>query len=85
MNKELNPLILGYAAAIVSALSMLVLGILGNLGIYMGAVEKMQEVHMFFSLSIGGIITGMVEGAIISFVLIYIFGWSYNRLLKKSD
>ena len=85
MNKELNPLTLGYAAAIVAALSMLVLGILGNLGIYTGAVEMMQQTHMFFSLGIVGIITGMIEAAVISFIFLYIFGLSYNKLTKKNN
>ena len=82
MNKELNPLTLGYAAAIISALVMLVLGILGNLGIYTGAVEMMQQWHIFFSLSIGGIIAGIIEAAVISFIFVYIFGWLYNKLTK---
>lgn len=78
---KLNALALGYAAAIVAAAIMLLLGILGNLGIYVGAVDMMRQWHMFFSLSIGGIIAGMVEAAIISFVLVYIFGWLYNKLV----
>lgn len=78
---KLNALVLGYAAAIVAAIIMLLLGILGNLGIYTGAVDMMIQWHMFFSLSIGGIIAGMIEAAIISFVFAYIFGWFYNRLI----
>jgi len=78
---KLNALALGYAAAFVAAIIMLLLGILGNLGIYTGAVEMMQQWHMFFSLSIMGIITGMIEAAIISFVFTYIFGWFYNKFI----
>ena len=78
---KLNALALGYAAAIVAAVIMLLLGILGNLGIYTGAVEMMQQWHMFFSLSVWGIIAGMIEAAIISFVFVYIFGWCYNRFV----
>lgn len=73
MAEKLNELALGYAMAIVSAATMLLLGILGNLGIYTGAVQMMQQWHMFFSLSVIGIITGMIEAAIISFVLAYAF------------
>jgi len=47
---KLNALAFGITAAIVSALSMLILGILGNWGIYTGAVEMMIQWHMFFSL-----------------------------------
>lgn len=77
---RLNILALGYAAAIVSAVVMLLLGILGNLGIYRGAVEMMKEWHMFFSLSPAGIIGGMIEAAVISFVFACFFGWVYNKL-----
>lgn len=77
---KLNSLGLGYSGAIISAAIMLLLGILGNIGIYTGAVEMMSQWHMFFSLSTGGIIAGMLEGAIITFALIYAFGWFYNKL-----
>ena len=79
---KLDELALGYASAIISALIMLILGILGNIGIYTGAVEMMQKWHMFFSLGIFGIITGMIEAVIISFVFAYAFGWIYNKFAK---
>jgi len=76
-----NSLALGYAAALISAVLMLLLGILGNLGIYTGAVEMMQTVHMLFDLSVVGIITGMIEAAVLSFVGAYLFGWTYNKFV----
>lgn len=79
-NRKLRLLALAGSAAIVAAVVMLLLGILGNIGVYSGAVEMMQQWHMFFSLSIGGIIAGMFEAAIITFVFIYLFGFLYNRL-----
>lgn len=79
---KLNELAVGYAAAIISAAIMLLLGIAGNIGLYSGAVEVMQQAHMFFSLSIVGIITGMIEGAVISFILGYAFAWVYNKFIK---
>ena len=79
MAEKLNPLSFGYAGAIVSAASMLFLGIFGNIGIYTGTVEMMQKWHIFFSLSLGGIIAGMIEAAIISFVFLYALGWFYNK------
>lgn len=78
---KLNALALGYAAAILSAVGMLLLGIGGNIGIYTGAVEMMQQWHMFFSLSITGIIAGMIEAAVISFVFVYAFAWLYNKFV----
>ena len=82
MNQKLNILALGYAGAIISAACMLLLGILGNLGLYIGAVEMMQQWHMFFSLSVVGIVAGMIEAAIITFIVLYLFGLVYNRLNK---
>ena len=82
MNNKLNSLALGVSAAIIAGLSMLILGILGNLGIYMDAVEMMSQWHMFFSLSPFGIFTGIIEAAVITFVFFYIFGWIYNKLIN---
>lgn len=83
MDKKLNSLALGYAGAIIAGISMLVLGILGNLEIYTGAVEMMQQWHIFFSLSVVGIIAGIIEAAVISFVFLYLFGLVYNKLSKS--
>ncbi len=83
MNTKLNALVLGYAAAIVAAIAMLILGILGKIGIYSNAVRMMQQWHIFFSLSIGGIIAGMIEAAVISFVFAFLFGVIYNKFLSQ--
>lgn len=83
MDKQLNALALGYTGAILSAICMLILGILGYLGVYMGAVEAMQQWHIFFALTPLGIIAGMIEAAIIGFVTLYLFGLIYN-LFNKS-
>jgi len=78
--QKINSLALGYALAIVSAIVMLVLGIFGNLGIYMGAVNSMMQMHEFFSLSVLGIIGGIIEAAIVSFILGLLIGYLYNKL-----
>ena len=67
-------------AAIVAALSMLILGIAGNLGIYTGAVAMMGQWHMFLSLTPFGIFIGMIEEAVITFVFAYLFCLIYNKL-----
>lgn len=82
MSETLDELALGYASATISAIIMLLLGILGNIGVYTGAVEMMQKWHMFFSLDIVGIIAGMIEAAIIGFVVAYAFGWMYNKFMR---
>ncbi len=76
---KLNPLALGGTAAIFAALIMLALGILGNIGVYTGAVDMMQQWHVFFSLSIAGIIAGIIEAVVITFVSVYFFGLIYNK------
>jgi hypothetical protein len=80
MNNKLNAFAFGAAAAIVAALGMLILGVLGNLGLYSGAVRMMSQWHMFFSLTPLGILTGMIEAAVITLVFVYIFGLIYNKI-----
>ncbi|MAZ67744.1 hypothetical protein CL652_03170 [bacterium] len=64
---------------------MLLLGVFGNMGIYLGAVQMMQAWHMFFSLSFVGIVGGMIEAAIISFVFLYAFAFVYNKFVVKKE
>jgi len=82
MDNKLNPLFFGYAGAIISAFAMLLLGIFGNIGFYTGAVKMMEDWYMFFTPTIGGIIAGIIEAAIISFIFFYLFAWVYNKMLK---
>lgn len=77
--KGLNELALGYAGGIVSAAGMLLLGIGGNIGVYGGAAQQMMRWHMFFGLTPLGIVTGMIEAAVIGFVFLYALGWMYNK------
>lgn len=76
---KLNELALGYSGAIVSAAGMLLLSVLGKLGVYTDAVEAMQKWHMFYSLTIVGVIAGMIEAAVIGFVWLYATAWVYNK------
>ncbi len=79
MKYELNPKSLAISLSLVSALIMLLLGILGNLGVYTSAVDMMKQWHMFFDISILGIITGMIEAAIISFIFGWLIAYFYNK------
>jgi hypothetical protein len=69
---------LGLSIGILSAICMLFLGILGNMGIYMGAVGMMSQWHMFFSLSFFGIITGTIEAFVIGGLLGMGIAYFYN-------
>jgi len=81
MKMRLNARAIALAGTIVATAVMLLLGILGNLGIYEGAVEMMIKWHVLFSLSPLGIVGGMIEAGIITFVLLYAFAWTYNKLI----
>lgn len=81
MPAKLNAMAFGYASAITSAVGMILLGILGNIGVYRGAAQVMEQWQMFFSLSLVGIITGTIEAAIIGFIFGWLFGWLYNRFV----
>ncbi|WP_254524947.1 hypothetical protein [Natrinema caseinilyticum] len=74
----LDALALAGAAAVVSAVVMLLLGVFGAIGVYEGAVEMMEQWHLFFEPTVVGTVAGMVEAAVISFVLAYPFAWLYN-------
>lgn len=80
MTQKCDAKALGYAGAIVAALGMLVLSIVAKLGLYTQAAEQMMKWHMFYSLSIGGIVAGMIEGAVISFIVLWLFAYFYNKV-----
>jgi hypothetical protein len=82
MTGMLNPLAAGYSVALVSAAVMFLLGILGNFGIYMSGVSAMMQWHVLFSLSVSGILAGMAEAAITSFVFAYAVVSLYNSFAK---
>lgn len=79
---KFNTLKLGYAGAMWSALAMLVMSILASFGIYVNAAMQMSQWHMFYSVSVVGTITGMIEASIITFIGLYVFGWIYNKLIE---
>ncbi|MBU3923983.1 MAG: hypothetical protein KJ592_03640 [Nanoarchaeota archaeon] len=79
MKQKLDTKALGYSLAILSGLCMLLLGIAGNFGIYMGAVDMMMQWHMFFDLSVLGIITGIIEAGVIGFICGWLVAYFYNR------
>ncbi len=80
--QKLNSNAFASAGAVVAAIGMLFLGIAGNIGVYNGAVQMMEQWHIFFSPSVGGIIAGMIEASAITYVCLYLFTWVYNKLNK---
>jgi hypothetical protein len=73
-----HPVALAGAASVVAAAVMLVLGAFGAVGVYEGAVEAMQQWHLFFEPTVVGTAAGIVEAAVVTFVLVYAFAWLYN-------
>ena len=71
------------ALAAWSALVMLLLWILAKMGLYVSATEAMISWHMFFNLTFVGLIGGMIEAAVISFLGVHSFVLIYNILVSK--
>jgi phosphotransferase system glucose/maltose/N-acetylglucosamine-specific IIC component len=57
---------------------MLLLGVFGAIGVYEGAVAMMEQWHLFFEPTVVGTVAGMVEAAVVCFVIVYPFAWLYN-------
>lgn len=81
--KKLNTQPFAISLAIWSAIIMLTLGILGKMGLYEDGVQAMMNWHLFFDLTVIGIIIGMIEGAVISYFAVMLFGFIYNFVIDK--
>lgn len=83
MGEKLDPLAFGYSAGILSAGTIFLLGAFGNMGFYSGAMKMMQQSHMFFSpANPFGVLAGIVEAAILGFIIGYLFAAIYNKFAK---
>lgn len=78
VNEELNALKIGYSGGIICGLGMLLLSLAATVGMYTGATKMMEGWHMFYSLTVIGTITGMLEAAIIGFLFFFSFAALYN-------
>ena len=58
---------------------MVLLSIGAKLGVEVCATAQRMDWHMFYSLTVGGVIAGIVEAALWGFVFAYAFGWIYNK------
>lgn len=77
--QHLNPNGLGIALAILSAVGMLLLSLLGLSDRALEAVRIMQTHHIWYDLTAVGILAGILEAAVASYVLGYVLAWLYNR------
>lgn len=80
--KKLNPIAVGLSVGIISGVGMLILGVLATFGVYTEAFEAMKVWHIWFDATAIGIIAGIVEAFVLSFVGGYLFAWLYNMLNK---
>lgn len=85
--EKLNSTAFGLSAAIVAAIVMAVIGILSRLGIYTEAAQMMSSWHIFYTMTFGGILAGMAEAAVITFLLVYSFAAIHNKIVtfKKGE
>ncbi|MBI4152234.1 hypothetical protein HY495_00860 [Candidatus Woesearchaeota archaeon] len=75
---KMNSLALGYALGAVRAVVLLVISVLGLLGYAEGAVSFAESLHITFSLSLFGILAGLVETMLWGFLMGLLLGWVYN-------
>lgn len=80
MAQKLSEKGLAWSLAIVAVICMVLIWIGGKAGIYAGAFDMMQNWHMFFSLSVIGLIGGVLEAGIISFIAGWLIALFYNKL-----
>lgn len=80
--KSLNANAIGLSAAILSGICMLVIGILAMFNIYMEAFQMMKAWHIWFDVTVIGIVLGIIEAFIFSYVVGYLFAWLYNKMAK---
>lgn len=71
------------ALAVWSAIVMLVLWVLAQMGFYVSAAQAMMAWHMFFNFTFMGLVGGMVEAAVVSYLGAYLFVLIYNTLQNK--
>lgn len=79
--KNFNANAAALSAALLGAIGMLILGTLGMVGIYTSGVEAMQAWHIFFDLTVLGTILGMIEAAVFSYVVVYLWAMLYNKFM----
>jgi hypothetical protein len=81
--REWDPQALGISLGILGALAMLLLSIVGKLGYGLEAVRIMAAFHIGYSLSLVGIVVGMGEAAVASYVFGYLTAYLYNRFFRR--
>lgn len=79
--KTLNTKAFGLSLGLFGALSMLVMALFAKAGVYTEAWQLMMQFHIFAGLSLGGILAGMLEAGLWSYVSGVFIASLYNRLI----
>lgn len=79
--QNLNTQALAKALAALAAITMAVMWLLGNAGLYLSAVDQMATWHVLFNLSFIGLLGGVFEAAVWSYIFGYVFGVLYNKFV----
>tara|TARA_B100001079_G_C16133171_1_gene392258 strand:- start:94 stop:348 length:255 start_codon:yes stop_codon:yes gene_type:complete len=84
MTQKLNTKAVSLALGIMWSLGVFVMSITAlNTGSYLhNMVDFLSTVYLGFSLSFGGIITGMIWGFLDAAIGGFIFAWLYNKLAE---
>lgn len=80
--KNLNANVVGLSAGILAAVGMLIIGVLAYFGVYMDGFEAMKAWHIWFDATLVGILLGIVEAFVLTYVVGFLFAWLYNKLAK---
>ncbi|PIN74032.1 hypothetical protein COV20_02890 [Candidatus Woesearchaeota archaeon CG10_big_fil_rev_8_21_14_0_10_45_16] len=70
---------LAYTFAVLMALDVLIVSILGSFGYISGAVQIYQGSLLSYSLTFAGVVAGMAEAAIYGLIAGFLGGWLYNK------
>ncbi|MDP2691273.1 MAG: hypothetical protein Q8O95_02615 [bacterium] len=78
--KTLNVNAFGLSLAVFGALGMLIMALLAMAGYYTEAWDLMAQFHVLADLTVLGVIGGMIEAALWSYVSGVLVAWVYNRI-----
>jgi hypothetical protein len=82
---EFNPIKIGKTAAVMfgawTALLWIIatIGISSGNGIYSGMATMLKNCHLFFNMTVLGLILGTAESLVYGFGIGYVFAWLYNK------
>ena len=83
---EHDPMAVGKAAAVMFGVWTAVLWIIATIGIssgtgvYGGMATMLKGCHLFFNMTVLGLILGTAESLVYGFIAGYAFAWLYNKM-----